>query len=212
LNIPPEGGVVGVSDPIQDFVHTQSGAFKERPARLDAQLLQKRFARYFKERTGDSAHRPAWCNRFAGELLPGVERLVLFHVVAEGRCWIALADGPCVWLERGDIVVLPYGDMHTMGSDNGGEPEPVAKGACVPAWRSCSSWKCCVGIWPRCRERLSAGWAHGTTRRWVAPFGCCMQILPSDGPWTASRATSERRARSWPRASRRCSASRRCVT
>lgn len=64
--------------------------------------------------------------KLAHILFPKAKRLLLFHLVAEGRCWIALPDCHRVQLVCGDIVVLPYGDAHTMGSDGGHEPVPVA--------------------------------------------------------------------------------------
>jgi AraC family transcriptional regulator, alkane utilization regulator len=69
--------------------------------------------------TMDSAH-------LAAMLLPGARRLVLFHVVAQGRCWIALPEGNPAPLATGDIVMLPYGDVHTMASERGQKPVSVA--------------------------------------------------------------------------------------
>ena len=34
---------------------------------------------------------------FAGMLHPGAQRVILFHVVASGRCWLSLADGERHW-------------------------------------------------------------------------------------------------------------------
>ncbi|WP_183100479.1 cupin domain-containing protein, partial [Nocardioides pelophilus] len=48
-------------------------------------------------------------------LSPGAPRVALFHVVATGRCWAALDDGERHWAQTGDVFVLPYGDVHTMG-------------------------------------------------------------------------------------------------
>jgi AraC-like DNA-binding protein len=48
-------------------------------------------------------------------LRPGRDRLVFFHIVARGRCWVSLDDGEPHWAERGDVVVLPYGHQHRMG-------------------------------------------------------------------------------------------------
>jgi AraC-like DNA-binding protein len=48
-------------------------------------------------------------------LQPGAPRLTLFHVVAAGRCWTSLDDGQKHWAYVGDVIVLPYGDLHTMG-------------------------------------------------------------------------------------------------
>jgi len=63
--------------------------------------------------------------RLASLLSPEARQLMLFHVVAEGDCWIDLADGQRLRLEREDVVVLPYGDQHTMGSDAAHAPLPV---------------------------------------------------------------------------------------
>jgi AraC-like DNA-binding protein len=56
---------------------------------------------------------------FAGLMHPGAERLILFHVVASGRCWISRSDGERFWASKGEVLVLPYGDAHSMG---GAEP------------------------------------------------------------------------------------------
>ena len=51
----------------------------------------------------------------ADALHPGAERLILFHIVARGTCWVATDDGIRHWAEAGDVIVLPYGDQYTMG-------------------------------------------------------------------------------------------------
>ena len=51
----------------------------------------------------------------AGLLRPGRERLLYFHIIASGRCWVSIDDGERHWAERGDVVVLPYGHQHKMG-------------------------------------------------------------------------------------------------
>jgi len=42
-----------------------------------------------------------------GALPPGPGSLVMFHIVASGRCWVSLADGVRHELTAGDVVVLP---------------------------------------------------------------------------------------------------------
>lgn len=61
------------------------------------------------------AYRSAPTRDIAGMLVPGAERVLLFHLVSSGRCWIAAEGGEKHWAEAGDVVVLPYGDTHTMG-------------------------------------------------------------------------------------------------
>ncbi|MGH8469760.1 MAG: AraC family transcriptional regulator [Gammaproteobacteria bacterium] len=65
--------------------------------------------------------------QLAPVLLPDAKRLALFHLVAEGCCWIALPDRHQVQLASGDLVILPYGDEHTLGSDGAHDPVPVTR-------------------------------------------------------------------------------------
>src|SRR5690349_13699619 len=48
-------------------------------------------------------------------LRPDSDRVILFHVVASGACWVSIGDGEKHWATRGDVIVLPYGDQHRMG-------------------------------------------------------------------------------------------------
>jgi AraC family transcriptional regulator, alkane utilization regulator len=59
-------------------------------------------------------------------LLPGAKQLMLFHLVAQGRCSIGLERHEPLQLESGDIVVFPYGDAHAMASDLSMKPTPIA--------------------------------------------------------------------------------------
>jgi AraC family transcriptional regulator, alkane utilization regulator len=58
-------------------------------------------------------------------LLPQARQLLLFHVIEDGRCWISLDGASPLELESGDIVVLPYGDAHTLASDLSLRPVPM---------------------------------------------------------------------------------------
>lgn len=65
-----------------------------------------------------------------GKLLaPDVPRVIPFHVVITGRCWVGI-DDIRHWAEAGDIIVLPYGDMHRMGGTE--EAVVVKAGSLVP--------------------------------------------------------------------------------
>jgi AraC-like DNA-binding protein len=61
----------------------------------------------------------------ANLLHPGADRLIFFDVVASGRCWESLADGERHWASAGDVIVLPYGDQHTIGGAEPTEPVPI---------------------------------------------------------------------------------------
>lgn len=51
----------------------------------------------------------------AGVLRPGADRLIHFHVVAAGGCFVATGEGERHWATEGDVIVLPYGNEHTVG-------------------------------------------------------------------------------------------------
>jgi AraC-like DNA-binding protein len=55
----------------------------------------------------------------AGVVLPGAQRVIEYHVVAQGRCWgQAIGDTP-IALEEGDVIVFPRGDAHVLSSEPG---------------------------------------------------------------------------------------------
>ncbi len=58
-------------------------------------------------------------------LRPGAERLIMFHIVASGRCWIAVDDRERYWAEAGDVIVLPFGDQHRVGGTERAEVVPI---------------------------------------------------------------------------------------
>jgi AraC-like DNA-binding protein len=70
----------------------------------------------------------------AALLQPGAPQVALFHVVASGRCWVALDEGEKHWAYAGDVFVLPYGDIHTMG---GSQPAEIVEMSSIidpPPW------------------------------------------------------------------------------
>jgi len=70
----------------------------------------------------------------AGLLRPGRERLVLFHIVAAGRCWVSVGDDERHWADPGDVIVLPYGDQHRMGGSDDAACVPIATLLAPPPW------------------------------------------------------------------------------
>src|SRR5215467_6817421 len=61
-------------------------------------------------------------------------RLVLFHVIAEGSCWIRLSRGDYVETRQGDVVVLPYADQHAMGVAEPVSAVPISSLLPAPPW------------------------------------------------------------------------------
>ena len=72
-------------------------------------------------------------NDVAAVLAPDAARLVLFHVVVSGSCWIE-AGSHKVWAHEGDVIVLPYNDQHRMGGHQTAEPVPISQLINPPPW------------------------------------------------------------------------------
>lgn len=66
-------------------------------------------------------HEP-WCVAapsgadLARVLSPAYEHMAICHLIVEGRCWAQLHGGEAVVLEAGDVVAMPHGDAHLLGS------------------------------------------------------------------------------------------------
>jgi AraC-like DNA-binding protein len=61
----------------------------------------------------------------ADALHPGATRLILFHIVARGSCWVMSDDGARHSAGEGDVIVLPYGDRHTIGGAAPADSVPI---------------------------------------------------------------------------------------
>lgn len=72
----------------------------------------------------------------AGLLHPGARRLIQFHIVACGTCWVALDNGERRWASRGDVIVLPYGDQHCVGGAEPAETVPIMTLFSPPPWET----------------------------------------------------------------------------
>jgi AraC-like DNA-binding protein len=64
-------------------------------------------------------------------LEPGAERVVIFHLIIEGECFVELGNEPPTRLVAGDVVVFPQGDAHRMTSQPG--LPPASGGASLDA-------------------------------------------------------------------------------
>jgi AraC-like DNA-binding protein len=71
----------------------------------------------------------------AGMLRPGTDRVILFHVVALGTCWVSVDDDEKHWASAGDVIVLPYGDQHRMGGVDDAQAVPLMTIMEPPPWR-----------------------------------------------------------------------------
>jgi AraC-like DNA-binding protein len=80
------------------------------------------------------AYRSADHRATAGMLAPTTDRVVLFHLVGSGSCWVALVDGEKHWAAAGDVIVIPYGDQHDMGGEQDAELVSIADILAPPPW------------------------------------------------------------------------------
>lgn len=87
------------------------------------------------EYTAGWAYRSPPAGDLASLLRPGRKRLVLFHIVASGRCWVATDGGDRHWADAGDVIVLPYGEQHTMGGPTTAEAVDIAELIPPTPWR-----------------------------------------------------------------------------
>lgn len=49
-------------------------------------------------------------------LNPESQGLAIFHLILKGQCWVQVRGGEPVRLSLGDLVVIPHGDTHLLGS------------------------------------------------------------------------------------------------
>jgi AraC-like DNA-binding protein len=76
-------------------------------------------------------------------LAPGVERLVPYHLVTEGRALVTFEDGTELELEAGDVVIIPLGEAHTVS--NGRPTELVDSGKSLGKFLSGDLRTMCMG-------------------------------------------------------------------
>jgi AraC-like DNA-binding protein len=67
-------------------------------------------------------------------LRPGTERIVLFHLVASGTCWIEVDGEVRHWASAGDVIVLPYAHQHRMGGVGDAVSVPLSSIMESPPW------------------------------------------------------------------------------
>lgn len=91
------------------------------PAHAPAAVLDEALGRlrldgaiFFRARFSDPFAIGAAPNEMAGALSPGADRLLEFHIIVAGSARIVGPQGEEVLAEPGDIVVVPYGDVHSI--------------------------------------------------------------------------------------------------
>ncbi|WP_169568865.1 AraC family transcriptional regulator [Sneathiella limimaris] len=59
--------------------------------------------------------------------IPKERRLIRFHMVLEGACWVVVPDFDPVCLTAGDVVLIPDGSAQILASDPTLKPSPLPK-------------------------------------------------------------------------------------
>ena len=80
------------------------------------------------------AYRSPPAVELAGALPPSAGSLVMFHIVAAGRCWVSLDDGARLEVSAGDVVVMPYADANSWGSFEPADPVSIMALLPPPPW------------------------------------------------------------------------------
>jgi AraC-like DNA-binding protein len=118
--------------------HDRDAAAADRSAALSAALAQIQLSGAIflhSEYTEAWAYESMPSQDVAAVLAPDAARIVIFHVVVSGSCWIE-AGSHKVWAHEGDVIVLPYNDQHRMGGHEAAEPVPISQLIDPPPWHA----------------------------------------------------------------------------
>jgi len=58
------------------------------------------------------------------EHMPDAQHIVIYHLIVEGRCQVAVADTPPAAARAGQLIIIPSGEAHALGSDLSRPREP----------------------------------------------------------------------------------------
>jgi AraC-like DNA-binding protein len=114
-----------------------SNGAQSPPALLQSALEQLRLegAIFFRAELSEGFSFESTPLALAEALVPGAQRLILFHIVARGTCWVSVADGERHWARQGDVIVVPYGDRHSMGGEAPAESVSILSLLDPPPWK-----------------------------------------------------------------------------
>lgn len=130
----------------------------------------------------------AWCYEspppatVSAMLHPGADRLIMFHIVARGRCWVAVDDGVRHWAGPGDVLVLPYGDQHRVGGSEDAATVPISSLFAPPPWERLPVLQYGSGGE---RTDIVCGYLHSTDPLFDPRLGALPRVFVarlSDGP------------------------------
>jgi AraC-like DNA-binding protein len=106
------------------------------PLRAALETLRLDGAIFFRAELTESWSFESPLTEIAGLLRRGADRMILFHIVAAGRCWISLVGGEKHWANEGDVIVLPYGDDYLMGGAESADTVSLLTLMTGPPWET----------------------------------------------------------------------------
>jgi AraC-like DNA-binding protein len=72
----------------------------------------------------------------AARLAPGAERIIPYHLVVQGACYVQLKKQKPVELAAGHVIMFPHGDVHVLASTPGLRPLQITTDAVVKLTRA----------------------------------------------------------------------------
>jgi AraC-like DNA-binding protein len=66
-------------------------------------------------------------SEIAGRVMPGAQRVIEYHLVAQGGCWGGAVGEKPIRLKAGDLILFPQGDPHVLSSEPGMRAAPDMK-------------------------------------------------------------------------------------
>ncbi len=63
----------------------------------------------------------------AARLLPAADCLAIFHVLAQGECWLTVEGEAPLHVRQGDVIIFPHSQPHVIASRLGTPPTPLEK-------------------------------------------------------------------------------------
>lgn len=100
----------------------------------------------------------------AARLAPGAERIIPYHLVVQGACYVQLKRQKPVELAAGHVVMFPHGDVHVLASTPGLRPLQITTDAVLKLTRPDSIASVRYG-------------GEGAQTRLICGFFACDEIL-----------------------------------
>lgn len=100
----------------------------------------------------------------AARLAPGAERIIPYHLLTEGECFVQIEGQAPVRIASGEVVMFPHGDVHVLASAPGTRPMRITTEAVVKLTQPDSM----------ARARYGGG---GARTRLICGFFACDEVL-----------------------------------